>query len=456
MIFFRRIVAVLALSALLLPTVALWQAAAAQSREKISLIRDAEIENAIRAYARPLFEAAGLENEAVSVHIVNDPAINAFVAGGQRLFIFTGLLMKATSAGQVRGVIAHETGHIAGGHLARLQEQLETATIENILEMLLTAAAIAGSAAGNAQTGSNRTGGPPIGVAQRSLLSYTRAQEQAADQAAVTLLDRIGQSSRGLADFAGMLLQQELVAGLRPDPYLRTHPLTQERVTFLRQHVETSRFSNVPVPRDLEVIQERIVAKLYGFIDPGQALRKYPSSDTSVAGRYARSIAYYRSGNIPEAIGLVDGLIRQMPNDPYFHELRAQILFENHRIAEAIPSYERAVALLPQSGLLKIELAQALLQNPNQTQLARAQKLLESVEQRERDGGYWRQMSMIYDQTGDVGMRALALAELSYARGDRVDALRHATAAERSLKFGTPAYQRAQDIKFLAEKSRKN
>jgi predicted Zn-dependent protease len=456
MIFFRRVVAVLALSALIMPTVALWQAAAAQSREKISLIRDAEIENAIRAYARPLFEAAGLENDAVSVHIVNDPSLNAFVAGGQRLFLFTGLLMKATSAGQVRGVIAHETGHIAGGHLARLHEQLENATIENILEMLLTAAAIAGSAAGGAQSGTNRTGGPPVGVAQRNLFTYTRTQEQAADQAAVTLLERIGQSSQGLHDFTAMLLQQELVGGLRPDPYLRTHPLTQERVTFLRQHVETSRFTKVPVPPQLEVMHERVVAKLFGFIDPGQALRKYPASDTSIPGRYARAIAYYRSGNLPEGVGLIDGLIRQMPNDPYFHELRGQMLFENHRVAESIPSYERAVALLPQNGLLKFALAQALLQSPTQPQLLRAQKLLETVEQHERDSGYWRQMSMIYDQAGNLGMRALALAELAYARGDRVDAGRHATAAEQNLKFGTPAYQRAQDIKFLAQKPKRN
>jgi predicted Zn-dependent protease len=456
MIFFRRVVAVLTLLALMMPTIALWQAASAQPREKISLIRDAEIENAIRAYARPLFEAAGLENDAVSVHIVNDPSLNAFVAGGQRLFLFTGLMMKATSAGQVRGVIAHETGHIAGGHLARLQEQLESATIENILEMLLSVAAIAGSSAAGAQTGSNRSGGPPVGVAQRNLFTYTRTQEQAADQAAVTLLDRIGQSSQGLHDFTAMMLQQELVAGLRPDPYLRTHPLTQERVAFLRQHVETSRFTNVPVPQQLEVMHERVVAKLFGFIDPAQALRKYPPSDNSIAGRYARAIAFYRSGNLPEGVALIDGLIRQMPNDPYFHELRGQMLFENQRIAESIPSYERAVALLPQNGLLKIELAQALLQNPTQPQLLRAQQLLETVEQRERDSGYWRQMSTIYDQTGNLGMRALALAELAYARGDRGDALRHATAAEKNLKFGTPAYQRSQDIKFLAERPKRN
>lgn len=456
MIFFRRVVTILALATLMVPTAALWQTASAQQRERISLIRDAEIENAIRAYARPLFEAAGLENDAVSVHIVNDPSLNAFVAGGQRLFLFTGLLMKATSAGQVQGVIAHETGHIAGGHLARLQEQIENATIENIIEMLLTAAAIAGSSAGGAQTGTNRTGGPPVGVATRSMLSYTRSQEQSADQAAVMLMDRIGQSAQGLLDFTAMLMQQEMVAGMRPDPYLRTHPLTQERVNFLRQHVETSRFSKVPVSPQFEAMHERVVAKLYGFIDPAQALRKYPPTDNSLAARYARSIAYYRSGNLAEGIGLIDGLIRQMPNDPYFHELRGQMLFENHRVAESIVSYERAVALLPRSGLLKTALAQALLQNPNPAQLQRARKLLETVDPNERDGGYWRQMSMIYDQIGDIGMRALALAELAYARGDRVDALRHATAAERSLKFGTPAYQRAQDIKFLAEKPRRN
>jgi len=452
MISFRRFVSVLAATALILPMIAPWQAASAQQRQKISLIRDAEIENAIRAYAVPLFEAAGLDPSAVTVHIVNDPSLNAFVAGGQRLFLFTGLLMKAESAGQVRGVIAHETGHIAGGHLARTQEALENATIENILEMLLTAAAIAGSAAGGAQSGSNRSGGPPIGIAQRSLFSYTRGQEQSADQAAVTLLDRIGQSSRGLLEFTEYLLQQELVAGLRPDPYLRTHPLTQERVSFMRRHVETSRFSNVPVPANLEAMHARVVAKLYGFVDPAQAFRKYPPSDNSVPGRYARAIASYRSGNLPEAIGLIDGLIAGAPKDPYFHELRGQMLFENHKVAEAIPSFDRAVALLPSSGLLKVVLTDALLQNPTQAQLLRAEKLLESVEPNERNSGYWRQMATIYDRTGNFGMRSLALAEMAYARGDRVDAAHHAGAAEKALKFGTPAYQRAQDIKFLAER----
>jgi len=456
MISFRRIVSAIVVSALILPMAMPWQTASAQQRPTLSLIRDAEIENAIRSYATPLFDAAGLEADAVTVHLVNDPGLNAFVAGGQRLFLFSGLLMRAESAGQVQGVIAHETGHIAGGHLARTQEALENASIESILEMLLTAAAMAGSAAAGGQPGASRSGGPPVGIAQRSLFSYTRAQEQSADQAAVTLLDRTGQSARGLLEFTEILLQQELVAGLRPDPYLRTHPMTAERVAFLRQHVETSRFSNVPVPQALERMHERMVAKLYGFIDPQQALRRYPPNDTTVPGRYARSIAYYRSGQLAQGIGLIDGLIRDAPNDPYFHELRGQMLFENHRIAESIPSYERAVALLPRSGLLKIGLAQALLQNPDSAKLARAQQLLETVEITERNSGYWRQMSVVYDRTGNIGMRALALAELAYARGDRVDALRHATNAERELRFGTPAHQRAQDIRFLAERKKGN
>jgi predicted Zn-dependent protease len=267
-------------------------------------------------------------------------------------------------------------------------------------------------------------------------------------------LDRTHQSTRGLLTFSEMLLQRERVAGLHPDPYLRTHPLTQDRVAFLQHHVETSPYSDVPVSPIFELMHQRMVAKLFGFIDPAQALRKYPASDTSLPGRYARAIAYYRSGDARQGLAILDGLIRENPNDPYFHELRGQILFENQRVVESIPAYEKAVALLPNNDLLKLGLAQSLIEVNDATRTQQAVKLLASVSEDERRGSYWRLMAVAYDRQGNVGMRLLAQAELGYARGDRPEAVQNARRAQQALPKGSPAWQRAQDIEFLAKKRR--
>jgi len=447
--FFRFMIS-LAIGAVVLPGVALVEAASAQT-PNVSQIRDAEIENTIRAYAVPIFQAARLDSDAVQVILVNDSSINAFVSGGQKLFIFTGLLMKATSAGQVIGVIAHESGHIAGGHLTRLREELENRTIEFIIEQILTAAAVgAGSQAGGGIGG--RPGGPAVGVTERQLLQYSRTQESAADQAATVFLDRARISTRGLLTFSEMLLQRERVSALRLDPYLLTHPLTQDRVAFLQHHVDTSPYSNTPVSPQLEVMHQRMVAKLFGFVDPGQAFRKYPASDTSLPARYARAIAYYRSGDAKQGLAILDGLIKENPNDPYFYELRGQILFENQRIAESVPAYEKAVSLLPSSNLIKIGLAQSLVELNDATRTQQALKLLNTVSEEERNPAYWRLVAVAYDRQGNVGMRLLAQAELGYARGSRAEAVQNAQRAMQTLPKGSPGWQRAQDIEFLAQK----
>jgi predicted Zn-dependent protease len=446
----------LAIAAVLLPSIALLQAASAQ-QPNLTQIRDAEIENTIKAYAIPIFKAANLDTDAVRIVLVNDPSINAFVAGGQRLFLFTGLLMNATSAGQVIGVIAHESGHMAGGHLARLQEELSKLTIEAIIESLLTMGAAMGAGASGGNIGGGHNYGSPsanVGIAERNLLAYSRIQESSADQAATVFLDRTHQSTRGLLTFSEFLLQRERVSGLHPDPYIRTHPLTQDRVAFLQHHVDTSPYSDVPVPPALEMMHKRMVAKLYGFIDPAQALRKYPASDTSLPARYARAIAYYRSGNAKLGLSILDGLIKENPTDPYFYELRGQILFENQRVAESVPAYEKAVSLLPNSSLLKISLAQSLIELNDASRMPQALKLLNSVEDEERGGSYWRLVAVAYDRQGNVGMRQLAQAELSYAEGDRVSAVQNARKAQQTLTKGSPSWQRAQDIEFLAKKKK--
>ena len=255
--------------------------------EGVSLIRDAEIENTIRQFSAPVFRAAKLKVSAVKIHLVKDNSLNAFVAGGQRLFINTGLITQATSAGQIIGVIAHETGHISGGHLARLHDILEKSTATTILSMILGGAAIIG--------GRGDVGGVIIaagqGLTMQSFLHYSRTQESAADQAAMKFLDVTGQSAKGFLSFMNILGEQELLVTERQDPYVRTHPLTRDRVAAIANHVANSPHSNKPVSAELEVMYRRARAKLIGFFNPiGHTLRFFKSSDNSLEARYARAL----------------------------------------------------------------------------------------------------------------------------------------------------------------------
>jgi predicted Zn-dependent protease len=252
--------------------------APAHAQQKISFVRDAEVEATIREYATPLFAAAGLDPAAIRVHLVNDPSLNAFVANGLNMFINTGLLVRSDHAGQVVGVIAHETGHISGGHLARLRDGLAGATTESILAMVLGAAAAV--ATGRPDAGAAIIMGGTH-VAERGLLRYSREMERSADQAGANLLERTQQSSRGLMEFLDILADQELIAVGRQDPYVRTHPISRERVEFIRNFLTTSRYTETPIPADFAEKHRRMKAKLLGFIDPGRALQVYKENDAS-------------------------------------------------------------------------------------------------------------------------------------------------------------------------------
>ena len=316
--------------------------AAAQGR-RLSFIRDAEIEHIIGRFAEPIFEVAGIDPDAVGIYLVSDSRPNAFVTGGQNMFFTTGLLIQTTGPDQLIGVIAHETGHMAGGHLARGQEQLESAQRTALVSALLgVAAAIA---AGDAGAGAAVISGGQH-VAERSFLTYSRTMETAADQAGVTYLDSVGITSEGMLSFFEQLEDQELLPQSRQAEYVRTHPLTRDRIEFVRQHVRNSPATGRPLPDEDIDAYRRIQAKLIGFLEPRAAISRY-RNDQTISGRYARAIAQFRIGNLGEALGLMDGLIAAEPNNPFFHELKGQMLLENGDPAAARGSYERANALFP-------------------------------------------------------------------------------------------------------------
>jgi predicted Zn-dependent protease len=421
--------------------------AAAQGR--ISFIRDAEVESTIRAYATPLFVAAGLDPSAIQVHLVNDRSLNAFVANGLNMFINTGLLIRAENAGQVIGVIAHETGHITGGHLVRIRDGMRDAMAEAIVAMVLgAAAAIAGAGdAGMAII----TGGTQI--AERGILRYTRDMETSADQAGVNLLDKTGQSARGFYEFLEILADQELVAVGRQDPYLRTHPITRDRVEFVRNHAEHSRYYNTPIRPEFVERHRRMRAKLQGYLDPVRALQVYKADDPSLEARYARAIAYSRRPDYPQSLALFDNLIAERPNDPYFIEAKAQTLFESGKAAEAMPLYERAVALAQNEPLLRIDLARVQLALEKPEYLKPAIAHLEYARRYEDSSGeLWRLLAVAYGRDNQIGMATLAQAERAMLSGRRTEARVLAERAEKLLPVGTPGSIRAQDIRAAMSK----
>lgn len=420
---------------------------------QFSFIRDVEIEDTIRAYATPLFTAAGLDAAAVRVHLINDSRLNAFVAGGMNLFINTGLLLAAESPNQVIGVIAHETGHIAGGHLARTDEALRGASMAAILAYVLGAAAIASGAPGGGVA--VIVGGQSI--AQQSFLQYSRGQEQSADQFAVSVLDSTGQSARGLLEFIEILSQQDALLGRRQDPYLQTHPLTRDRINFVRHHVSISPHSDNPDSADFEIRFRRMQAKLRGFLEPpARTFVKYPDSDQSVEARYARGVAHYRRADVRRALVEIDSLIEGQAEDPYFHELKGQVLFENGRIGDAIEPYRRAVELLPDAPLIRVGLAQAMIETGDPASLAEAGEHLEiAVRQGEETARAWRLLSIVYGRTDRPGMSALASAERAMHAGRYGDAISFARRAIERLPFGSPGRLRAEDIESAARLAKK-
>jgi predicted Zn-dependent protease len=414
-----------------------------------TVIRDTEIEADIRTMVTPIWKAAGLEPSSLHVYLVEDKQINSFVAGGQNEFINTGLITRAETPNQLIGVLAHETGHIAGGHLTRFQEAARNASIEGIIAMVLGAAATVaarGSGGGAALLGAQ-------GVAERALMQYSVTQEASADHAAMTFLDASGQSARGLLQFFHILQGEELLAGIREDPYLRTHPLTSQRIDYIRNHVEHSRFSDIPDSQSNIDMLKRIKVKLDAFISPpSSTLAAYPEKDQSVLARYARAIAYYRMPKLDKALPIIDGLIRDFPQDPYFRELKGQMLFENGRISEAAQPYEEAVRLAPAAPLLRISLAQVYIESNDPKVNKRAIAYLnDALRTEDKEPQGWHLLATAYGRDNQIGMAALALAEEGLAAGKKKDAQQQALRAKALLPKNSAGYNRAENIHSEAE-----
>jgi predicted Zn-dependent protease len=429
-------------------------AVAAQSvaaQERPVLIRDAETEAAMTEFADPIFAAAGLDPSAVHIYLLRDSRINAFVAGGQNLFLHTGLIRAAEHVDQLIGVMAHETGHIAGGHLPRMKEAQRIASLEQILFCALGGLAAAGGAA----TGSDSAGGAlslcGSTAGYGSLMKFSRTQESAADQAGMKYLDQTGQSSRGMMEFLKILVDSQKTAIL-PPPYLLSHPLTTERVQAVRAHLEHSSLRNEPPRADFEATFQRVRAKLIGFVDPlDRVLKRYPEADRSLEARYARSVAYLEDGKADKALTEVDSLLAEHPQDAYFNELKGDILYRNGKLQEAVPAYEAAVAANPDSPLLHMSLGRVLsdLKDPASVK-ASIEHFQRVVEVEPNNGRAWKLLGIAYSLDHQDAQASLALAESAITAGDMARAKSLADRAMKGMPTGSPGWLRAQDIANVA------
>jgi predicted Zn-dependent protease len=439
----------LAATALLAPTAA--------HAQRVPIIRDAELEQLLRDYLNPVLRAAGLGKQNVRVVIINDMGFNAFVMDGRHVFVNAGAIFDSTTPNELIGVLAHETAHLAGGHLSRLRERLAAAQTQSIA--LLLASVGAAIAAGKSGGGSMGMAGiaAPQEVIRRQLLAYVRSQEDQADHAALKFLAATGQSPKGMVDTFKRMSGDILFKATGADPYQQTHPLPADRVATLEAAAKASPNWDKKDPAELQVRHDLARAKLAGFLNrPDTIARRYPASDTSLPARYARAIAAYRNTDIRNAVAQIDALIAAQPGNAYFHELKGQALLENGRAAEAVGPLRRAVQLAPQQALMQIMLGQALVGSDNAKNAEEAIPVLRTALQREPEvvDGY-TQLAMAYGKKGDLAQADLASAEAAYLKGDAPTATLLATRAKGRFPIGSPAWVRADDI-VSAKKPRAN
>jgi predicted Zn-dependent protease len=427
-------------------------AAPAQQPGNLTIIRDAEIEQLMRDYAGPVFRASGINEGATKIILVGSRDFNAFVASGRKVFMNVGVIMDSTTPNQVIGVMAHEAGHIAGGHLFRLREQLERAQIMAVAGMLLGAGAVvAGSRSGQiGMSGAGPMGAitGPVEMARRSLLAYQRGEEQAADKAALRYLNQTGQSTKGMLETFQRFADESLFRRVGTDPYLQSHPMAPERIAALKEDAEKSpHFGKADSPA-LKARHELARGKLIGFMTrPDELSRRYAPTDMSMGARYARAISAYRFGNKQNAQREIDALIAAQPGNPYFWELKGQALLESGRARESIAPLRKAAAMAPGQPLIRAMLGHALVSTGDPKDADAAIKELVTVTQRDQDSpDAFQYLARAYAAKGNDAMAALSAAQGYAISGQQEEAKRLARRAKTGLKEGTPAWLKADDI----------
>jgi predicted Zn-dependent protease len=415
-----------------------------------SVLRDAETEAFFKEISAPLITAAGLDPNNVDIILINDKSVNAFVAGGQAVYLHSGLIDAATTANEVQGVIAHELGHVVGGHAVRFDEGVSVASGISIASLILAAAAMA-AGAGEAGMGILSAGQQ---AAMGKFLAYSRGQEGTADASGAQYLSTAGISGRGSISFFKKLQNFEFRLGIpQEDSYGRTHPLSGERISVLQDKYSADPAWDAPLNPKWENDFKRIKAKLTGYLsDPTATMRDYPENDQSVPARYARAYAWHKSAYPQKALNESSSLVASAPEDPYFLELHGQILLESGRPADAIIPLRKAVSLTGNQPLIAAIFGHALIATEDKTQLDEAAQVLKAAVTKDNQNPFaWYQLGVVYEQKGDSARAALASAERYLMEGAPQLALPNAQTAMAGLPEYSPDWIRAQDINMVAE-----
>jgi len=427
----------------------------------IPMIRDAEIEQLLRDYTAPIFRVAGLTDQNIHAVIIDDKSFNAFVMDAHRIFINVGALMQATTPNQIIGVLAHETGHIVGGHLSKMRQELANVQTAALVGMLLGVGAIvAGAHSGNSvDTGNVGMAAmtAPQALGLNRLLAYQRAQEESADRAGVRFLTMTGQSAKGMYDTFKHFADESLFSAQGVNPYFQNHPMPQERMAALTELVKTPYWAKKDPP-ELQLRHDMMRAKLFGFTErPATVLAHYPSTDTSLPARYARAISTYRFGEPRSAIAQIDSLLQAMPNNPYFYELKGQALLEGGHPADAIAPLRHAVQLAPNPALIQILLAQALVAANDAKSADEAVSLLHAAIAKEPEAAdAYTTLAMAYARKNNLADADLASAQAAFARGDNKTARELAERAKQRFPIGSPGWVRADDIVAFNRNQKQN
>jgi predicted Zn-dependent protease len=426
--------------------------ALAQPEKGPPTIRDTESEQLLREYTRPILRSAGLERQNIQVVIINESVFNAFVADGRRIFVNYGAMMQSETPNQIIGVLAHETGHLAGGHLAKMREQLSQAQTQMIIAMLLGAGAMVAGSRGGGNSGLANAGAAAVSapgeIIRRTLISYQRAQEENADRAGVKFLNATGQSAKGMYETFKRFTNDSLFAARGADPYVQSHPMPAERVEALEGLARSSPYWDKKDDAALQLRHDMVRAKISAFMERQDTVyRRYPMSNDSLPARYAHAITTYLHGDLRSALTQIDGLIQQQPGNPYFYELRGQALLEGGKPAEAIAPLRKAVALSNNAPLIEMLLGQALVASNSNAYTEEAIAILRAAVARETEAplGYM-QLAMAYGRKGDYAQADLASAQAAFLRGDNKTARELASRAKTRFAIGTPGWVKADDI----------
>ena len=436
----KRIFAALAIAML-----AVARPAAAQE-----ILRDAETEALFAKMSKPIIEASGLSPDNVRIVLIQDDEINAFTAGGQTVYINSGLIEAADNVNEVQGVFAHELGHVADGHVILADAGAKPALGIQILSMVLGAAAAA--------AGSGEAGAGIMAAGQRAALgrylSFSRTQEATADATGAKFLNEAGISGKGMLSFFKKLYNEQYRYGYTDvDPFLQSHPLSQDRMANLSHTLETSPAWNKPTDPALEQAFERVKAKLKGYVDdPQQTLQAYPPSDQSITAHYARAYAYHKGGYPEKAEAETAALVKAAPHDPYFLELEGQILLEGGKPKEAIAPLREATQLTNYQPLIATTFGHALVATEDKANYPEAIKVLKQAVARDDDNPFaWYQLGTAYAATGDEARASLATAESAALQGDDRLAVLSAQRAMAGIPANTPDWIRAQDIAMTSQ-----